>query len=384
MATQMFAQLFIQDCKTAKAAGQVLSQSPTQRPDQQEPSSRLGPRTRLRALVLLAITVAGLYICYLLTVPFLPALTWAIALAILFAPAHRRVEAKVTNPNLAATISVLAIGLIVVAPAIVLSERLFEEVVRGTITLQDKVASGEWRRAVEGHIGLGKLVQWIDQVDLPAVIGNVAAWLTAMSASLVREWVLQLITAVLTFYLLFYFLRDRKMAVAWLREISPLSEVEISRLFDRLTATVQATLYGTVVVAAVQGALGGLIFWWLGLPAPALWGLVTGLLAIVPVLGAFVVWVPTAIFLALDGNWGKALILVAWGAVVVGGIDNLLYPMLVGRRLRLHTIPAFISIVGGLILFGPSGLLLGPLAVTTTVFFLEIWRIRARGSEPTT
>jgi predicted PurR-regulated permease PerM len=147
---------------------------------------------------------------------------------------------------------------------------------------------------------------------------------------------------------------------------------------------VQATLYGTVVVAAVQGALGGLIFWWLGLPAPALWGLVTGLLAIVPVLGAFVVWVPTAIFLALDGNWGKALILVAWGAVVVGGIDNLLYPMLVGRRLRLHTIPAFISIVGGLILFGPSGLLLGPLAVTTTVFFLEIWRIRARGSEPTT
>ena len=354
----------------------------TGRADHQEPSSRLGPRTRLRAFVLLAITVAGLYICYLLTLPFLPALTWAVALAILFAPAHRRVEAKVRNPNLAATISVLAIGLIVVAPAIFLSERLFAEAAQGTVTLQEKLVSGEWRRAVGGHVVLAKLVQLIDQLNLPAVIGNVTAWLTATSASLVREWVLQLITAVLTFYLLFYFLRDRKLAVDWLLEISPLSEVEMSRLFERLAATVQATLYGTVAIAAVQGTLGGLIFWWLGLPAPALWGLVMGLLAIVPVLGAFVVWVPTALFLALDGNWGKALILTAWGAVVVGGIDNLLYPMLVGNRLKLHTIPALISIVGGVILFGPSGLLLGPLALTTTVFFLEIWRIRATGREP--
>jgi predicted PurR-regulated permease PerM len=336
----------------------------------------------LRAFVLLAITIAGLYICYLLTVPFLPALTWAMALAILFAPAHRRVEAKVRNPNLAAMISVLAIGLIVVVPAIFLSERLFAEAAQGTVTLQEKLVSGEWRRAVEGHVVLAKLVQLIDQLNLPAVIGNVAAWLTSTSASLVRKWVLQLITAVLTFYLLFYFLRDRKMAIAWLLEISPLSEVEMSRLFERLAATVQATLYGTVAIAAVQGTLGGLIFWWLGLPAPALWGLVMGLLAIVPVLGAFVVWVPTALFLALDGNWGKALILTAWGAVVIGGIDNLLYPMLVGNRLKLHTIPALISIVGGVILFGPSGLLLGPLALTTTVFFLEIWRIRATRREP--
>ena len=84
--------------------------------------------------------------------------------------------------------------------------------------------------------------------------------------------------------------------------------------------------------------------------------------------------VPTAIFLALDGSWGKALALTAWGGVVVGGIDNLLYPMLVGDRLKLHTIPAFISVVGGLMLFGPSGLILGPLAFTVTMFLFEIWK----------
>jgi predicted PurR-regulated permease PerM len=141
--------------------------------------------------------------------------------------------------------------------------------------------------------------------------------------------------------------------------------------------TVYATVYGTLAVAAVQGTLGGLMFWWLGLPAPLLWGLVMGVLAVLPVLGAFIVWIPAALFLALDGSWGKALILALWGGVVVDGIDNvMIYPILVGNRLKLHTIPAFMAIVGGLIVFGPSGLILGPVALTVTVLLLEIWQSR--------
>jgi len=191
---------------------------------------------------------------------------------------------------------------------------------------------------------------------------------------LIRQGISQTVTLLLTFYLLFYFLRDRKTALKALRDVSPLPQVEMDQLFRRVADTVYATVYGTVAVAAVQGTLGGLMFWWLALPAPLLWGVVMGLLAVVPVLGAFIVWVPTAIFLALDGSWGKALALTAWGGVVVGGIDNLLYPMLVGDRLKLHTIPAFISIVGGLMLFGPSGLILGPLAFAVTMFLFEIWK----------
>ena len=100
------------------------------------------------------------------------------------------------------------------------------------------------------------------------------------------------------------------------------------------------------------------MFWWLGLPAPILWGAVMGLLAIVPVLGAFVVWLPAAKFLAASGRWGKAVILLLWGTVVVGLIDNLLYPILVGKRLRLHTVPVFFAIVGGLAVFGAAGMIL--------------------------
>jgi predicted PurR-regulated permease PerM len=145
------------------------------------------------------------------------------------------------------------------------------------------------------------------------------------------------------------------------------------RLYGDVADTVHATVYGTLVVAMVQGALGGLMFWWLGLPAPLLWGVVMALLAIIPVLGAFVVWIPAAVFLLLEGSGAKAIVLVLWGAVVVGGIDNLLYPMLVGRRLRMHTVIAFVSIVGGLIVFGASGLILGPVVFAVTRLLLDIW-----------
>ena len=118
------------------------------------------------------------------------------------------------------------------------------------------------------------------------------------------------------------------------------------------------------------------MFWWLGLSAPLLWGVVMALLAVVPVLGAFVVWIPAALFLALEGSWGKALILTLWGMIVVGTIDNLLRPILVGNRLKLHTVLAFMSVVGGLILFGPAGLILGPVALTVTTVLLEIWPSR--------
>ena len=342
---------------------------------------QLASRARLRAYVVLAITLVGILVCFLLTVPFLAALTWALALAILYLPAHRWVEGKVKNSSIAATISVLWIGLIVVVPITLLVSLLITEAAKGAATIKEKLESGEWHRAIEGHEALAALTRWINGTDVPGAVSNVAGWMASTTASLVRGWVLMLVTGLLSFYLLFYFLRDRKVALDWLRQVSPLSDLEMNRLFNRIAETIQGTLYGTVVVAVVQGILGGLIFWWLGLPSPLLWGLVMGVLAIIPVLGAFVVWLPVAVYLALDGNWGQALILAGWGAVVIGGIDNLLHPILVGDRLKLHTVPAFVAIVGGLIVFGPSGLLLGPLTVTITVFFLEIWRVRV-ASEP--
>jgi AI-2E family transporter len=184
---------------------------------------------------------------------------------------------------------------------------------------------------------------------------------------------------------LFYFLRDRRLALASALDLLPLSAAELTQVTSRVVDTIYATFYGTLVCAAVQGALGGVMFLWLGLPAPLFWGVIMALLAIVPVFGAFVIWIPAAAFLALDGHWVQALILTAWGSIVIAGIDNVLYPILVGNRLRLHTVPAFVAVVGGLVVFGTSGVVVGPLVVTVTLALLEIWRARtqARSAQDT-
>jgi len=333
-----------------------------------------GSRSHVHTLLLMAVTVAGIYFCYRLAAPFIPAFTGALALAVMFAPLYRRLEPKVKYPNLAAAICVLAAALIVVVPATFVAERIIGEAARGAQTVKTMVESEEWRRSLEGHPLIAPVVQWIEQqFDLPDMINNATSWLTSAASSFLQGSVLQLIGVVLTFYIFFYFLRDRGAALEWIRSLSPLPAEDMNRMFDGVGDTVHATIYGTFVVAIVQGTLGGLMFWWLGLPAPLLWGMVMALLAVVPVLGAFIIWIPAAIFLFLAGSEGKALLLTLWGAIVVGGIDNLLYPMLVGSRLKMHTVIAFVSIVGGLIVFGPSGLILGPVIFTVTRLLLEIW-----------
>ena len=340
-----------------------------------------GSSSQVHALVLMALTLGALYLCYRLAAPFLPALAWALTLAILLAPVQRRLEAKVKYPSVAATINVLMVAVIVVLPATLIGDRLISEAVTGAETITSLVDSGQWRRHLEAYPLLAPAGHWIErQFDLPDMVNTVTSWLTNTAASLARESVLQLIGFVLTFYMLFYFLRDRAAILRALRYYSPLSDTDMSRLYTDVGDTVHATIYGTLVVAVVQGTLGGLMFWWLGLPAPLLWGIVMGVLAVVPVLGAFIVWIPAAIFLLLDGSGGKALLLALWGGIVVGGIDNLLYPMLVGRRLKMHTVIAFVSIVGGLILFGSSGLILGPLLFALTRLLLEVWSRRNASS----
>jgi len=302
---------------------------------------------------------------------------------ILFLPLHVRVEKIIKHPNIAALFSTAIVIIVVVVPALFVIERLITEAASGILSLQARVESGELQALLDSHPSLAPLGGWIDrQFDLPSMMASIATWLSNIGATFVKGSFLQAVEVFITFYLLFYFLRDRlaakTMFTAWL----PLTPSETEHVFRRVGETVHATVYGTLAVAAVQGTLGGLMFWVLGLPTPLLWGLVMGLLSIVPVLGAFVVWIPAAILLILDGSWARALVLATWGGIVVGGIDNVLRPMFVGNRLRLHTIPAFISIVGGLLLFGAPGFILGPLAATMTMLLVEFWTQHAESSQP--
>jgi predicted PurR-regulated permease PerM len=339
--------------------------------------------SHMRTLVLMAATAIGVYLSYRMAAPFLPAMAGAFALAVVFMPLQRWLESKLKPvsqrfaKSLAAAVAVLAIAAMVVVPAIFVAQRLTVQALAGAQLVQAKVESGEWQRRLAKQPVLAPIAARIEaELDLPGATRDFTNWLSTSAGSVLKRSVVQMIAFALTFYLLFFFLRDRDCALEELTALSPLTPIEMNHLYARVSDTVYATIFGTLAVASVQGLLGGFMFWCLGLPAAFLWGLVMALLAVVPVLGSFVVWVPAALFLALDGSWGKALILALWGMLVVGTVDNLLRPVLVGSRLKQHTVLAFLSVVGGLLVFGASGLILGPIVLTLTLELLEVWAKR--------
>ena len=335
-------------------------------------------RQTISNLVLTLSLVLGAVLCYLLAIPFLAAIVWSITLAVLFAPLDRRIQKKIRSPGLSAAATVGLMTIIVVVPAMLVAATLLNEAVRSVVAFGPSIDAGGWTRAIEAHPRLAPVLQWINErFDIPDLVRSLASQLAEWSGSVVRASFSGVFSLLLTFYFLFYLLRDRKDAVAVIRTSLPLSESEFERVADRVVDTIFATVMGTAAVAALQGGLGGAMFWWLGLPAPVFWGVLMGLLAVVPFLGAFVIWAPAAVLLTLSGDYKSAIILAVWGTIVVGLVDNIVYPMLVGNKLKMHTALSFIAVVGGLMLLGAPGVVLGPLIVAVFLTLIELWRERA-------
>jgi predicted PurR-regulated permease PerM len=336
------------------------------------------PLPRLPAIIVLTgAMIACMIVLYLIAQPFIPALVWSLTLAVIFAPVERRLRSRTGSPGVAATATLLLAGIIVVIPLVTVASALMNEIIAGARSYGTLLSPVGLTRLRQSYPHVAALLDGLDRwLDFPQLLQNLTTQLGRWSGQLVQGSVSGIITLLLTFYFLFYFLRDKDKALASLERLVPLSSREFAEFTGKTVQTVFASVYATAAVAALQGLLGGLMFWILGLPSPAFWGVIMGLLAIVPFLGAFVIWVPAAIGLALGGHWLAAMVLAAWGTLVVGLIDNILYPILVGKRLSLHPMVSFIAIVGGLILFGAHGLVLGPLTVAVAQALLEIWRSR--------
>ena len=317
---------------------------------------------------LIALICAGLVLCYLITAPFIAALVWAFTLAVLFAPVEGVLRARFPIPGLTVSVTMMLAAILVVAPVIFVSAALIDAVAGSAGAMAGLRSADDLPRLARDYPAIAPALAWIEGfADFPLIFQSLGERLEQWGASLVLGSITGTITLLLTFYFLFYMLRDRVRIVQAIGDIMPLDAVQFGALVQDLKKTVFASVYGTAAVSAFQGLLGGLVFWWLGLPSPVFWGVVMGLLGIVPFLGAFIVWVPVAIVLMLDGQWSAALILIGWGTFVVGLIDNIVYPVLVGRQLALHSAVTFIAIVGGIIVFGAHGFVLGPLVVAAVL-----------------
>lgn len=313
--------------------------------------------------------------------PFWTAIFWAGVMSLLFKPVQRRLtKAFGDRPSLAAVCTVLIGFVLVVLPVIGIAfgfvregAQLYELIETEQISPQDVLDR------------IGSAVPFVPDIfnrldiDVSSIRNYLSASATSLSQILSQQalnWGRNTLSftvgLALMLYLSFFLLRDGESIVGWMRNAVPLSNERRQLLFEKFAEVTRATVKGNLVVAIVQGALGGLIFWVLGIPAALLWSVIMAFLSLVPAVGASLVWIPVAIYLYATGEAIPATILVVYGALVIGLADNVLRPILVGRDTRLPDYVILFSTLGGLSLLGITGFVIGPLVAA---LFLSFWSI---------
>jgi predicted PurR-regulated permease PerM len=331
-----------------------------------------------KSLALGLVTLWVVYLCISIMQPFLSVLAWAVALAVATHPLSTWLKARIDHPTIASSIA-LTLGTIIICIPVVWVTRLLMEATLDNVTLLiQSMEMHEWIDPAHAPPRLRPLLTWLEHYfHLQQIATNLIHTTAEQLPHLITMSLVGVVQFLLILFTAFFFIRDGQLFLAYLKWILPLSPSQTEEAVFRVFDTVHVCLFGIVLMAALQGALGGLIFWWLELPHPILWGVAMGCLAIVPYLGAFVIWVPTSIALALHGEWNSALILVAWGALVIGLADNFLYPLAVGKRLHYHTLLVFFFLFGGVLMFGSSGVIIGPMIMSIAHGLGELWQHQA-------
>jgi predicted PurR-regulated permease PerM len=326
---------------------------------------------------LFLLTLGVLVLCGLILFPFFSALVGAIILAVVTQRPYRWLANKVKSPSACAAIGVILVVLSVVIPGFFLAQDVGEQAFSAVNALRDNANQQKFVDFVNSHPAVASRVRtFTDSLDINTIARTTAAYLGNHLASVLGSTFHVVTELVVMLFILFFLFRDHGLAIRFFRSLLPLREEESTELVDRLHNTIYATALGRLAIALIQGMLAGLAFWILGVPGPVLWAFTTAVLATIPAFGAILVWAPLAIFLGLTGHWGKAAILAVWGGVIVSMIDNILYPILVGTRLRTHTVTILISILGGISLFGITGIILGPVLFGVADTLLDFWRAR--------
>jgi predicted PurR-regulated permease PerM len=319
-------------------------------------------------MVLIGLTAAVLYVCYLLLRPFTTPILFGCVIGIVFYPLHACVKKLFHSASGSAAVSTFLALILTIVPLAFLLVAIGNELndLYHDLAAKSGGAGGmltQFLRAID------KLVAWVSKVfPVPAVDVNamLTARLEAASAALLRAGA-SIATNLFSFIsrsaialvVVFFAFRDGERAVSEIISALPFDQKRAFELRTRIGSAI-TTNVGGVIVGALQGSLAGLSFWALGMNSPVLWGVVTGVFSLVPIFGSAIVWVPASIVLLLTGHFVKAAILLGLGAGLIGTIDNIVRPLIIHKGLRLHPIFVFFSLLGGVQLFGVVGLFVGP------------------------
>ena len=336
-------------------------------------------QNRVLLCLLIFVTVALIWIL----LPFYGTIMWAAIIALLFVPLHRWLFARLRGRRtLAALLTLAMVLVIVILPLALITAAMANE----ATSLYQRLQSGEVNPANYLHGAYDALPRWstalLDRLGLTdfdtlqrrltVALSEGTRYIATQAFSLGQNTFEFVASLFITLYLAFFLIRDGEDVARLIRRSVPLASEDKKELAAKFTTVVRATVKGNLLVAAIQGALGGVAFWFLGVSGALLWGVLMAFLSLLPAVGAALVWVPVALYFFMTGAYWQCIALSAWGVLVIGLVDNLLRPILVGKDTRMPDYVVLITTLGGLAVFGINGFVLGP---AIAAMFMAVWHI---------
>jgi len=337
--------------------------------------------SKLRNIVFFGILgLITLLFLYLLR-PFFITIFWAAVIAGIFYPLFIKLKKYLKSENLSVLATLLAVFIIIVIPLTIISSLLIKE------SLEISTSITNQKSQLVNYIK--ETVSWVQNnqytkslnLDQATIVEKttegaktVTTWLLKQLTILAQNSLLFLAMLLIMFYTLFYFLRDGKQMLEKLMYLSPLGDKNEILLYNKFTSTARAAIKGTLLVGLIQGALGGIMFYIAGIQGAIIWGIIMVVASIIPAVGASIIWLPAAIIMLILGNTWEGIMMFIVGGAVIGTVDNLLRPILVGKDTAIHPLLILFSTLGGIALFGISGFVIGPIVVA---LFLALWEMYA-------
>jgi predicted PurR-regulated permease PerM len=338
-------------------------------------------RQRIADLLFYAAVLLLAYLAYRLFQPFLVPLCWAAVFTVCFYPMHARFEQRWT-PTQSAALSTAIVTLVLIVPALLISIAFVQEAAIAVGDLVRAAESGRFTRLeqtgrwIETHV-LGR-----PPTDLPTYFREIATLISGRLAEqatvVVKNLALFLVSFIAMLFAVFFFFRDARGIVATIRRLLPFEEERREQILIQTHDLIFATVVSGLIVAAVQGLLGGVAFAALGIGEPIFWGVMMAFFSLLPILGAWVIWAPAAVWMALTGHLTQGVILAAIGAGVVGLVDNFLRPALLAGRAELNGLLIFVGLLGGVTAFGLLGLVVGPIVLATVAILFDAYTLPRR------
>lgn len=340
-------------------------------------------------LITLFFVIAAIfvYLFYRLIVPFFVPIAWAGVFVILFRPLYDKLLRRTHSPSLSSLVMCLFIIVIIIGPLVYLFTLMVKEAAEAVARMNEMYQAGEFDEYLRFNVpwieGLrARLSEYYDlsQLNIEEIVKDAldkvtgiiftqTSWVIANASRAIFYFVLMVFT-------MFYFFRDGSLLVHKVKRLMPIPPDQVERVSAKLRDVIYATMYGGIVVALIQGILGGILFTAVGIPSALFWGAIMVFLSIIPVLGAFIVYLPAGIILILGGSYIKGIIVIGIGTLVISQSDNVIRPYLISGRTQMHPLLLFFAIMGGIAMFGLLGVVVGPLIAAVFVALIRLFEMR--------